>query len=85
MINLEEILMVNLTGVVILVVLMLLRVENRAAKHLGDYLFDTMEYLTLFALAAETFSTFTSSKSPFTLSAICKSGNTSRNDFIASP
>lgn len=56
MINLEEILMVNLTGVVILVVLMLLRVENRAAKHLGDYLFDAMEYLTLFALVAETLS-----------------------------
>lgn len=56
MINLEEILMVNLTGVVILIALMMLRVENRAEKHLGDYLFDAMEYLTLFALAAETFS-----------------------------
>lgn len=56
MINLEEILFVNVTGVVILFALMLLRVENHEAKRLEDDLFSAMEYLTLIALVAETVS-----------------------------
>lgn len=54
MINLEEILVVNITGIVILLVLLMLRVENRSAKHMGDYLFETMVYLTFGALVLET-------------------------------
>lgn len=56
MINLEEILFVNATGVAILIALMLLRVENHEAKRLDDYLFSALEYLTFIALVAETVS-----------------------------
>lgn len=55
-INLGEILVVNTTGVAILLVLMLLRVENKATKHTGDFLFEAMSGLTLGALVLETLS-----------------------------
>ena len=56
MINLEEILVVNVTGLVILFVLLKLRVVNHSAKNAGDYLFELMVVLTVGALVLETVS-----------------------------
>ena len=56
MINLEEILVVNATGLVILFILMLLRVDNKVGEHAGDRLFEIMVALTAGALVLETVS-----------------------------
>ena len=53
MINLNEILVANITGMVVLFVLMLLRVENKTEKNAGDYLFELMIWLTFGALVLE--------------------------------
>lgn len=54
MINLEEILVANTAGIVILSVLNILRVENGDSRHTEGLLFDGMVALTFLALAAET-------------------------------
>ena len=62
MINLSEVLVVDVTGVVILFVLMLLRVDNRAEKNAGNYLFELMIWLTFGALVLEVISFFVDGK-----------------------
>lgn len=54
MINMEEILIVNSAGVLLLVLSLLSRVENSQEKHFDSYLFDAMIGITLGALVAET-------------------------------
>ena len=54
MINTEEIVIVNTAGVLVLLVSLLSRIDNRKNRHLSDHLFDTMIGITLGALAAET-------------------------------
>ena len=54
MINTEEIVIVNTAGVMILLVSLLSRIDNRKVRHLSDNLFDTMIGITLVALVAET-------------------------------
>ena len=56
MINIQQILVSNGTGIATLLVLLLLRRESRATKHAGDYMFETMVSLTLGALTLETIS-----------------------------
>ena len=54
MINTEEIVIVNTAGVLVLLVSLLSRIDNRKNRHLSDHLFDTMIGITLGALVAET-------------------------------
>ena len=54
MINAEEIVIVNTAGVLVLLVSLLSRIDNRKNRHLSDHLFDAMIGITLGALAAET-------------------------------
>lgn len=54
MINMEEILIVNAAGVLILVLSLLSRIEITKEKHFDDQLFDGMIVITLGALVAET-------------------------------
>ena len=54
MINTEEIVIVNTAGVLVLMVSLLSRIDNRKNRHLSDHLFDTMIGITLGALVAET-------------------------------
>ena len=56
MINTEEIVIVNTAGVLVLLVSLLSRIDNRKNRHLSDHLFDTMIGITLGALVAETVS-----------------------------
>lgn len=56
MINIQQILMTNGAGIAILFVLLLLRFETKATKHLGDNLFELMVALSMAALALETVS-----------------------------
>lgn len=62
MINLEEILVVNITGIAILLILLKLRVENQSAKNAGEYLFEAMVALTFGALVLETATFFLDGK-----------------------
>lgn len=56
MINLEEVIVSDGAGIVILSILLLLRIESKAAKHPEDRLFDIMVYITLGALMVEIWS-----------------------------
>ena len=56
MINIEEIVIINSAGVLILVLSLLSRVGTTKEKHFDDRLFDTMIGITLAALVAETLS-----------------------------
>lgn len=62
-INIEEIIIANSAGVLILFVLQLLRIEKKERKHLGDCLFDAMIWITLGALIMETLSFLLDGKS----------------------
>lgn len=53
-INIEEIVIVNAAGVLILVLSLLSRIEITRVKHFDDYLFQTMIGITIGALVAET-------------------------------
>ena len=55
-INLDEILVVNTAGALLMLVLPLLRIQNREPKHFDDRLFNCMVALTLGALVMETLS-----------------------------
>ncbi len=50
----EEILVANSVGLLVLIVSMLSRVEIKREKHLGVRIFDAMVWITFFALIAET-------------------------------
>lgn len=56
MINTEEVVIVNTAGVLMLLVSLLSRIDNRRVRHLSDNLFDAMIGITLGALVAETVS-----------------------------
>lgn len=56
MINIQQILVTNGAGIAILLVLLLLRMETKATKHMGDYLFEFMVALSMGALVLETVS-----------------------------
>lgn len=56
MINIEEILIVNIAGILILILSLLSRIENRKEKHLDNYLFSWMIGITFGALVTETLS-----------------------------
>lgn len=56
MINIEEIVIVNTAGILVLVLSWLSRSGHIREKHASDYLFNTMIGITLGALAAETLS-----------------------------
>ena len=53
MINLEEIVIVNVAGMLVLLFSQLSRIESKREKHLDDYLFDTMIGIAFVTLAAE--------------------------------
>lgn len=53
MINLEEIVIVNVAGMLVLLLSQLSRFESKREKHLDDYLFDTMIGIAFVTLAAE--------------------------------
>ena len=55
-INLEEILVVNIAGALMLLVLPFLRMQTRESKHVDDHLFNWMVALALGALVMETVS-----------------------------
>lgn len=55
-INLDEILVVNTAGILMLLVLPFLRMRTREPKHFDDHLFNWMVVFTLAALATETLS-----------------------------
>lgn len=54
MINMQEIVIVNTAGVLILVLSLLSRIESNQEKHFSDHLFDTMIGITIGALVVET-------------------------------
>ncbi len=54
MIVLQEIIVANAVGILVLIVTMLSRIEIRKEKHLGGQIFDAMIWITFFALIAET-------------------------------
>lgn len=56
MINIGEILVVNVAGVLILFVLLLFRRRSKETKHISDRLFDAMIWITAVALVMETLS-----------------------------
>lgn len=53
MINLEEIVIVNIAGMLVLLLSLLSRIESKREKHLDDYFFDTMIGIAFVTLAAE--------------------------------
>ncbi len=63
MIVLQEIIVANAVGILVLIVTMLSRIEIRKEKHLGGQIFDAMIWITFFALIAET-ATFLVDKKP---------------------
>lgn len=54
MIVIEEILVANSIGLLVLIVYMLSRVEIKKERHLSEKIFDAMVWITFFALIAET-------------------------------
>ena len=53
MINLEEIVIVNIAGMLVLLLSLLSRIESKREKHMDDYFFDTMIGIAFVTLAAE--------------------------------
>ena len=54
MIIIEEILVANSVGLLVLIVYMLSRIEIKKERHLSEKIFDAMVWITFFALIAET-------------------------------
>ncbi|WP_291237407.1 hypothetical protein, partial [Frisingicoccus sp.] len=54
MINIQEILIINIAGIMILVISLLSRITVDKKKHLNDHLFNIMIGITLGALISET-------------------------------
>ena len=54
MINIGEILIANITGIIVLIMSQVSRVTNKNRKHLDDHMYNNMVYIALIAMTAET-------------------------------
>ena len=52
MINIGEILIANITGIIVLIMSQVSRVTNKNRKHLDDHMYNNMVYIALIAMTA---------------------------------